>query len=669
MNCHDIGLILDDRDTRRLSAAETRAVEAHIETCADCALAFQAHERMLAAAVPPMPAGLADRCRHVVVAAAASAPPAWRAGGRPFVVGAMLLVGAAAAAVVGVQLTGGGEERPVGGPLDLGAEPMVLEALPDAPVSSSDSEPVPPAAGVAGASAVAAEPELAPGQFTVAVTPLQQRATNAEAILWVEAIHRGLLDELGRVPNLVLVEVPLGDGAGLPLPDPSSFDPSTGTDPQRIANVTGPDSLESGRTVTLVDARGLDGSNGTGPVDLNRIPSALIGRIETITGGASVSYGSDAVAGIVNVILDSNVEGMRVDLNYENAEPLAHDYDVQLDFVGSDSEGAWRFDIQGRSRRGHRSSGGVSQAFGNRAATGPAVAEIVAREIEQLRGTLFPLDPSLIAELDSRARNRASSANERYRALMELDQIAKWGDDANLGRILVDGAMALAAETQDPELQVSIWRMLRGTSDERLIQPLSDAMLYHTDERVRLEAATTLEEYADNSVARAMLEVAGLSDTAASVRTYARWAALDDASRRQHVISTLLNEQLTDDERLAVLESEAYTTGSGRDIGLDAAIDGSVTAALTGLIQRIDAVNGRRTLLGRLGALDAPSLAPVVVERLAYDADEIVRSTAAAVLGRYVEEPGVRAALERAAASDSSGGVRQAAARALGMVP
>ena len=37
---------------------------------------------------------------------------------------------------------------------------------------------------------------------------------------------------------------------------------------------------------------------------------ALVGRIETVTGGASATYGSDAMAGVVNVILDDSIEGI-----------------------------------------------------------------------------------------------------------------------------------------------------------------------------------------------------------------------------------------------------------------------------------------------------------------------------------------------------------------------
>lgn len=46
------------------------------------------------------------------------------------------------------------------------------------------------------------------------------------------------------------------------------------------------------------------------------IPTALVDRVEVLTGGASAVYGSDAVAGVVNFIMKKNLEGIRVDAQY-----------------------------------------------------------------------------------------------------------------------------------------------------------------------------------------------------------------------------------------------------------------------------------------------------------------------------------------------------------------
>ena len=50
--------------------------------------------------------------------------------------------------------------------------------------------------------------------------------------------------------------------------------------------------------------------------DINQIPTALIERVDVLTGGASSTYGADAVAGVVNFIMNDHFEGVRVDANF-----------------------------------------------------------------------------------------------------------------------------------------------------------------------------------------------------------------------------------------------------------------------------------------------------------------------------------------------------------------
>jgi len=74
--------------------------------------------------------------------------------------------------------------------------------------------------------------------------------------------------------------------------------------------------LGASRTLVLVDGRRFVSSNTQGTVDLNLIPSALVERTEVVTGGASAAYGSDAVAGVVNLILNKKMEGIRAQASY-----------------------------------------------------------------------------------------------------------------------------------------------------------------------------------------------------------------------------------------------------------------------------------------------------------------------------------------------------------------
>lgn len=73
--------------------------------------------------------------------------------------------------------------------------------------------------------------------------------------------------------------------------------------------------LGSERTLVLLDGRRAVPSTINGLVDVNTIPQALIERVEVVTGGASAAYGSDAVAGVVNFVLDKDYEGLKVSVD------------------------------------------------------------------------------------------------------------------------------------------------------------------------------------------------------------------------------------------------------------------------------------------------------------------------------------------------------------------
>lgn len=70
--------------------------------------------------------------------------------------------------------------------------------------------------------------------------------------------------------------------------------------------------LGESRTLVLLDGRRSVGSTIYGWVDINTIPQGLVDRVEVVTGGASAAYGSDAVAGVVNFVLNKKLEGVRV---------------------------------------------------------------------------------------------------------------------------------------------------------------------------------------------------------------------------------------------------------------------------------------------------------------------------------------------------------------------
>jgi len=95
--------------------------------------------------------------------------------------------------------------------------------------------------------------------------------------------------------------------------------PSLGADIQPTAtNTPGAATISlrgigSNRNLVLVDGRRATPGNATGTIDITTIPSAAIERVEVISGGASATYGADAVAGVTNFILKKNFQGLELD--------------------------------------------------------------------------------------------------------------------------------------------------------------------------------------------------------------------------------------------------------------------------------------------------------------------------------------------------------------------
>ncbi len=65
------------------------------------------------------------------------------------------------------------------------------------------------------------------------------------------------------------------------------------------------------RTLVLLDGQRVIGGNFNGAVDVSQMPQMLIQRVDVVTGGASASWGSDAVAGVINFITDRKFEGFK----------------------------------------------------------------------------------------------------------------------------------------------------------------------------------------------------------------------------------------------------------------------------------------------------------------------------------------------------------------------
>ncbi|MBO9579702.1 MAG: TonB-dependent receptor [Sphingobium sp.] len=107
---------------------------------------------------------------------------------------------------------------------------------------------------------------------------------------------------LNKLPQFTPAKTPAGGGDIQPT--------ATNTPGAATVSLRG---LGANRNLVLLDGRRATPSNAAGVVDINTIPSAAVERVEIISGGASATYGADAVAGVTNFILKKNFKGLELD--------------------------------------------------------------------------------------------------------------------------------------------------------------------------------------------------------------------------------------------------------------------------------------------------------------------------------------------------------------------
>ncbi|THD35232.1 MAG: TonB-dependent receptor [Sphingomonas sp.] len=164
------------------------------------------------------------------------------------------------------------------------------------------------------------------------------RGTPEDAALPVNVIGAADLEKQGS-PSAVELLKALPTSSGV-LGDSNQFDSrSQGAEGIATANLRG---LSPQRTLVLLNNRRLvTAGNGVPSVDINLIPSAAIGRIEVLKDGAAATYGSDAIAGVVNFITRTDQEGFRAAGSYKFVRGSDGDIDASLSYghVGDN----WRF--------------------------------------------------------------------------------------------------------------------------------------------------------------------------------------------------------------------------------------------------------------------------------------------------------------------------------------
>ncbi|WP_164518978.1 TonB-dependent receptor [Sphingomonas sp. ABOLG] len=214
---------------------------------------------------------------------------------------------------------------------------LLTIAAPAASIAQTVDTNVPPAGTVP-----APAPSITPPQSTAVQPPLDDQAAadiivtgslirgqREDSALPVDVITAGELQRQGS-PSVVelLKALPVANGT---LGDSNQFDNrSQGAEGIASINLRG---LGPSRTLVLLNSRRLvRAGNGVPTVDVNLLPLAAIGRIDILKDGAAATYGSDAIAGVVNFITNRSLKGLVVSGDYKGIKGSNGDWTASAAF-------------------------------------------------------------------------------------------------------------------------------------------------------------------------------------------------------------------------------------------------------------------------------------------------------------------------------------------------
>lgn len=193
---------------------------------------------------------------------------------------------------------------------------LALAITPAVAQEETQQDPQPPIAdSVAGQAAAQATV-----RDQIVITGSRIRRSNLNSAVPVQIFGREDIEEIGSVDvGEILADIP---GVAFSL-SPETTNTSIQNSGLSTVNLRG---LGGNRTLTLIDSRRAVSNSGNGErVSLQTIPSGFVDSIEVTTGGASAIYGSDAIAGVANVILKKDFDGVEANIRYGEADASGED--------------------------------------------------------------------------------------------------------------------------------------------------------------------------------------------------------------------------------------------------------------------------------------------------------------------------------------------------------
>jgi len=281
------------------------------------------------------------------------------------------------------------------------------------------------------------------------------------------------------------------------------------------ANLRG---LGTKRTLVLVNGQRLPpGGIRDEARDLNQIPSALVKRMDVLTGGASAVYGADAVAGVVNFILDTEFEGINANFGYSGyqhnnnnhymrelmdargfeyptgntgLEGIARNFDIAFGGQFSDGRGhamgwvTWRENSELLLAARDHSSCTVTASGTGCGGSGTSAEPnfIITRRLTDAGGNpIYSLNPdgSILLDDDGNPSQRVNAAN------YHINPDGSWGADAPASY-----NFAPKIHYQRPDKRITFGSSLKYEVNEHF-KPYLDSMFANTNTRVQIAESGT----------------------------------------------------------------------------------------------------------------------------------------------------------------------------------
>ena len=157
---------------------------------------------------------------------------------------------------------------------------------------------------------------------TVIVTGSYIRGTPEDAALPVDVLSSEDLEEQGAPTVVQLVKTITASGSA--IGESNRYAGGAGT---ASINLRG---FGAARTLVLMNGRRLAINPQSAGYNLNFIPQAAVGRLEMLKDGAAVTYGSDAVGGVVNFLTRTDLDGLEIDGEYSYIDGSDGDYQANV---------------------------------------------------------------------------------------------------------------------------------------------------------------------------------------------------------------------------------------------------------------------------------------------------------------------------------------------------